>query len=412
MLLEIGASQHLFGHALQIAEQVQDQAQEHEATQGYVLCAAVAPTPLAAEILARAIPHANPHANADESDASSDKHLNAPTVAPRECLFVESRSALTSALDQCPVPLLWDAKLCARLEAVGVHRLGQCRALPAAGFRKRYGRAALIELQRLYGDCADPRPLYVPPSGFQRRIELDEECPNSAQLEPVCAILFEELARVLVAQDRSVHQLQLRFHHGRGEGSHDAAQAPTEVRLGLRQAGRQPQRWSELLHEHLQRLALPAPVRTVELMATDFLDPGAGQMDFWQSARADQREALMERLTARLGTSALRHVRTVANHRPEAATEQYTAASCATGQTCPDSSLSLATRPIWLLATPRAVSPTQLRQISPPERLESNWWENECTRDYHRARNAQGQLVWVYRDHRDGERWYLHGLFG
>ncbi len=50
-----------------------------------------------------------------------------------------------------------------------------------------------------------------------------------------------------------------------------------------------------------------------------------------------------------------------------------------------------------------------------PERIESGWWDGkDVRRDYFVAENPQGELMWIYRDHRygidDGE-WFLHGVF-
>ena len=50
-----------------------------------------------------------------------------------------------------------------------------------------------------------------------------------------------------------------------------------------------------------------------------------------------------------------------------------------------------------------------------PERIESGWWDGkDVRRDYFVAENPQGEIMWIYRDHRygidDGE-WFLHGVF-
>ena len=50
-----------------------------------------------------------------------------------------------------------------------------------------------------------------------------------------------------------------------------------------------------------------------------------------------------------------------------------------------------------------------------PERIESGWWDGtDVRRDYFVARSPQGELMWIYRDHRygtdDGE-WFVHGVF-
>ena len=83
----------------------------------------------------------------------------------------------------------------------------------------------------------------------------------------------------------------------------------------------------------------------------------------------------------------------------------------------------MAPRPLWLLAEPQPLA--HLFENRPwipawklrdgPERIESGWWDGtDVRRDYFVAESPQGEIMWIYRDHRygvdDGE-WFLHGVF-
>jgi protein ImuB len=47
-----------------------------------------------------------------------------------------------------------------------------------------------------------------------------------------------------------------------------------------------------------------------------------------------------------------------------------------------------------------------------PERIESGWWDGgDVRRDYYRASNRRGAMLWVYQDLRS-QAWYLQGVFG
>ena len=47
------------------------------------------------------------------------------------------------------------------------------------------------------------------------------------------------------------------------------------------------------------------------------------------------------------------------------------------------------------------------------ERIESGWWDgNDVARDYFVARNTRGLRLWVYRELRGEQHWFLHGIFG
>jgi len=77
-------------------------------------------------------------------------------------------------------------------------------------------------------------------------------------------------------------------------------------------------------------------------------------------------------------------------------------------------------RPLWLLQSPRKLItregvPTyqgELTLEAGPERIEAGWWDGEeVCRDYYVATNPMGEAFWVFREHRDLQAWYLHGVF-
>lgn len=74
-----------------------------------------------------------------------------------------------------------------------------------------------------------------------------------------------------------------------------------------------------------------------------------------------------------------------------------------------------APRPTRMLREPRVIpfdelSRLNILSISPIERLESRWWEEDARRDYFFAVSPEGQCLWVYRDSRT-ETYFLHGYF-
>ena len=77
--------------------------------------------------------------------------------------------------------------------------------------------------------------------------------------------------------------------------------------------------------------------------------------------------------------------------------------------------LPLAPRPTRLLRNPRAFTQKQVKALrflsrQPLERIESEWWHEEISRDYFFAVNDQGQCLWVYRDLKT-HAYFLHGYF-
>ena len=188
----------------------------------------------------------------------------------------------------------------------------------------------------------------------------------------------------------------------------------------------------QVLRERLARLSLPAPVAAIGL-ASERVAPLAGRN--LRLLPGDEglvpEVPLIDRLRARLGEDAVQLVTPHAEHRPELATRGSEVAPVpvdtpASGRRKATKSnaivppLPAAPRPLWLLGEPQPLAtlleeqPWVLREG--PERIESGWWDGrDVRRDYYVAENPNGEIVWIYRDHRygtdDGE-WFLHGLFG
>ena len=54
----------------------------------------------------------------------------------------------------------------------------------------------------------------------------------------------------------------------------------------------------------------------------------------------------------------------------------------------------------------------KLELVAGPERIEAGWWDGEeVCRDYYVAANPSGEAFWIYREHRDAQSWYMHGMF-
>jgi protein ImuB len=134
--------------------------------------------------------------------------------------------------------------------------------------------------------------------------------------------------------------------------------------------------------------------------------------------QAIDRERLVERLSARLGSEKVFGIEIGDDHRPEKGWRR--ASLAARKATPPAPKRSNVPRPAWLLQRPhRLVSrdgtPTlqgELTLAAGPERIEAGWWDGEeVRRDYYMATNARGECYWIFREHHDPAAWYLHGIF-
>ena len=424
LLLEIGGCLRLFGGASAIVEAVLAGC----AAQDYSVAWAAAPTPLGARWLAQA--------GGGE--------------------IYEAAAAMQAALADlpCSVPG-WPAEMQDRLGSFGLKRLGELRALPAAGLRRRIGNAPLDDMLRAWGDLPDPQKSFVFPETFAQNIELPARVEHAEALAFAGQRLFAALAGWLHGRQLLARVCSLQFTHD--DGSRSA------LTLRLAEPAADEGRFLRLLREHLARLKLAAPVEALCLRADEVIArPGASAHLFQQAVAGEGALACLERLRARLGEGAVCSLAQRADYRPEQATlacevgtgvvinsgatpgaNSGTASSATQGATSsatssatsgmpadsdlppfsPSTATGSATRPLWLLPEPQALAERAdgphwhgpLVFLTRAERLESGWWDageagaaGDLRRDYFVARNPQGQWAWIFRD---AQGWFLHGLF-
>ncbi len=367
LLLEIGGSLKLFKSLSCLQQRIRAGLAQLD----YQAALATAPTPLGALVLAR-----------------SGDGCGARTPAELHRLLAPLAVSL----------LGWDDRTLQRISAVGVRNIAECAALPRAGFARRYGADKRLQLDRLLGQAADPRPAYAPPPRYQRSLELSFETVHSQAMKPAFERLFLDLHADLLGRDCGILGIQIKLVHGR--------HPDTAFKLGLQSPNREVPRWMSLLHERLQGMSLPAAVRCIRIEAVEFAALGQRQTQLWPQMHAEQRQALLERLAARLGPSALSGLSTHAAPCPEQAWRKTDPGQ---GQ---NAAPEPRPRPLWLLPQPAAVPFARLQLRSGIERIEGGWWEQDCHRDYYRAQTRHGQRIWVFRDHARPDQWFIHGLFG
>lgn len=380
--LEVASCLRLFGGHAQLTSAILRGVREL----GFHAAIGIAPTPLAARLIARA-----------ESQG----------LQVRACLEPEH---LRARVDELPLFLFdWPEKTLARLTDLGVLRVKDILALPAAGIARRFGPEIVLALDRLVGRQSDPRLPYAPPPRFRSRIELPAEADSvEALLFPLRRLLaeFEGHAR---GRGAGAQHLRLTLEHGR--------KARTRVELDFASPEREPDFILSIAREKLGRLH-SAPTLAMSLRA-DALLAYVPRTATWLPGAQEQaldRGRLLERLAARLGSERVFGIALADDHRPELNW------NCAThgGKVEPPHTRPRGRRPLWLLHRPQRLVTSEgtpllqgrLDLQAGPERIEAGWWDGrEVARDYYIARNPNGESYWIYREHRDPGAWYLHGVF-
>jgi len=395
VVAEVSASLRLFGGARRLRERLLAQAAQTGLAPG---ACAWAPTALAALALARCPDHTRP-------------------------------GRLAERLDALPLAALSAAQAHhAMLARLGCRRLGELRRLPRAALARRFGPALLAALDRAYGDAPEAHAWLSLPERFSARLELPWRVEHAPVLLHFAEALLRRLCAFLAARHAGVRALRLTWQHD-AMRPRDAAEGG-ELSLATADTTRDLQRLTRLLAEHLARTTLAAPAGEIHLSADTLLPletPSAGLLPGAPTAQeATTTNALLERLSVRLGAARVREGRLREDHRlAEMQRWQPWPAPPAPATRPPPGP-----QPTWLVEPPQPLRCDAreqplwcgpLARISGPHRIEAGWWESGAgsglqTRDYFVYRSAARGLLWVYRERLPatsavGSGWFLHGVF-
>lgn len=382
LLLEVRGSFRLFGGAAALLERVRTELALYNAG----LQIALAPTARSAQWLAR--------------DATT------PSLCPPRELAQRMGSLPVCALQ-------WPLSVELQLARFGVTSIGDVLRLPRKDLARRIGSRAVHEIEQALGKAPWLHPTWHRPATYNDRVLLDFEVETTPLLEKLLERPLARLKRRLIGASLAINELHLTLRH---------RESDTRVVVRLQAPTADTAHISQLLHEHLDRLVLAAPIREVVLAAPRLLAARAVSQSLATDPTSrhaaacdpDAASRLLEQLQSRFGAQAVRSLALRPHHLPERAqhlTTPTTARDCAT---VPQ---NLPRRPLWLLSTPQPLD-VEHRQgsfylASSPETIEVETWDGPAVRRaYYRARTVEGAHWWVFRDLTSPQRWYLHGLFG
>ncbi|BAO43727.1 Y-family DNA polymerase [Thiolapillus brandeum] len=377
LLLEVGGSARLFGGRDALLEQLREDPLAPAALEYQAL----APSPGAAALLARVRPGCR----------------------------VETFRELRQTLETIPLAQLTrNARLLDLMRGIGLSRIGDALSLPRPELARRVGPEPALLLDRLLGRAPDPRPLWQPPEHFRQSLLLLAEIEQAPALQFPARRLVAALSAFLRGRDAATQKLRWRFLHRNAPSSllEQGMLAPTNDSDHI----------LELFRQHLEHLQLPEAVVEMVLEVDTWQAADKTHGDLFSAPREGE-QGFLERLCARLGTSAVRGLQGQPDHRPEKSWA-YREPVVGAGSR---ESLDVAAKeaPLWLLPQSRRLplrngqpwheGRLELRAFS--RRIETGWWDDgDIARDYYRATNPAGQQLWVYRDRRNGH-WYLQGVF-
>lgn len=390
--------------------------------------------------------------------AHADTALAAVALARHTALSGQdddNKASVGALLDALPLSVLPGmAQHQATLARLGCQTLAQVRRLPRGGLSRRFGAPLLQALDQAYGLRPEAFEWLTLPPVFEARLELPGRVEAAPALLFAANRLLAQMCAWLAGRQAGVLAFTLRWLHDwhRRDSSREG-----EWTIRLASPSRDLPRLSRLLAEHLQRIALHAPVGDISLYADEIEALPLSSLNLFQahgdaqlSAQPDalitpaaqrvQREALLallEKLSVRLGADRVLQARVQADHRLECAqTWQPALAALSTRQGPMPKPEPVADmpQPCWVLPEPmplalsaegpglreRPLYQGKLKLLAGPHRIESGWWDTTSghalvVRDYYLASSEHAGLLWVFKARHapdgQGSPWFLHGFF-
>jgi len=321
------------------------------------------------------------------------------------------------------------------LSRLGLKRIGDLIRLPRASLTKRFGPLVLQRLEQALGRMPEPFSPLLPITPWRASRVLSEPITLQEHILILIGRLVEDVTPLLVRDGKGARALNLALFRVDGE--------TTEIALHMAGATNDPAHIAKLFALKLDAVAedydagFGFEAARLDVTAADDVAPRQSDMESDETAAAVELDALIDRLSMRLGAENICILKPHESHIPERAMRAVPANARETEANKQSWSASPSQpRPLTLLPTAESAEVTALLPEGPPrrfhwrgvrysitltegpERLRPEWWRgNEAReRDYYIVEDEKGRRFWLYRDglYDDGgapPRWYVHGVF-
>lgn len=448
LFLDVSRTSAVLGGLLQVLSSIR----RHFSQQGYETQVRYGQTIGQAWSLA----HAPPLSHTQSADLSSPN-----TTLPIDDTQQEPTAEdIGAALEELPIACLpAEPETCLLLAELGVETLGQLLMLPRASLPSRFGNHLNRRIAQLLGQADERILVHHPEQSLKWRHRLEYPSGDWDVLQTIVYLLLQQAVNTLAPRQQGILSLVCRFRAGS-----QIIQLP----LQLVEPTRDLDYLLQLLGIQIDRQQLNEMQELVELHILVVGDQRPQQQWLFEDqkdTKRQQRAALIERLSARLGPESVQQLRHQSQALPErnfvprkkmtlakplptegkGKRKRKSAPSNAPATPTSPSAASLE-RPTRLYSRPKRMkwdgqkfylpqrsleSPNSPPTTSPwvpltfqlagstlhvvyavgPERIESQWWEGKWVRrDYFRIQTQTGQRFWIFRQ-ASSQQWYLHGDF-
>jgi protein ImuB len=331
----------------------------------------------------------------------------------------------TALLDHPPAALRLAPETLARLQRLGLTKIGPVASFPRRALRRRLGTELLLRLDQAFG-IEDEMILPVQPvEPYQERLPCLEPIGTAGGIGIALERLLEMLCGRLQRDGKGLREAFFKAYRVDGR--------LMEARIGTNRGSNHcPHLW-RLFEEKIRDFEPDPGIELFTIDAPKTEDVSPLQKTLWTGACGpdDPRLAeLADRISNKLGPGLIHRYLPAEHYWPERSFRTAAGFDEAPASVWPADR----PRPIHLLPTPERIEvaapipdyppmhfryKNQLHKIvhaDGPERIEQEWWiEGAQHRDYYVVEDEHGARYWLFRSgHYTGDhskQWYLHGFF-
>ncbi|AOM80004.1 Y-family DNA polymerase [Pedobacter steynii] len=322
-----------------------------------------------------------------------------------------------------PAALRLEAGILARLQKLGLYRIGSFINMPRTALRRRFGADLLTRLDQALGTAPEQIEPIQPVVPFQERLPSLEPIRTATGIEIALRRLLEALCQRLFREGKGLRKSLFRGYRIDGEVQ--------QIEIGTNQPVRNIEHLFKLFQLKIATIRPGLGIELFVLEAPVVEDLSIQQESLWAASNQKHTAiaSLLDRIAGRFGAGAIHRYLPDEHYWPERSIREASSLQEKPAITWPDDQ----PRPVCLLAKPEPIQVTspipdyppmlfiykgqihKIRKADGPERIEREWWiEQGLIRDYYRVEDEQGARYWVFRSgHYENHEpeWFIHGFF-
>ncbi|UPK67496.1 Y-family DNA polymerase [Chitinophaga filiformis] len=338
--------------------------------------------------------------------------------------IIDSGGQREALMSLPPAALRLEAETLARLQKLGLHKIGSFIQMPGPVLRRRFGQQLLIRLGQALGyEMEVIEPLYpLPP--YEERLPCLEPIRTAPGIEIAMKVLLEQLCLRLQKEGKGLRTAILKGYR--------VDNRMVQAEIGTSHASHNPQHLFRLFELKIPTIEPALGIELFTLEATKVEEVSSLQEALWignPGIKAPAVAEFLDRVSGKLGEDCIRRYLPAEHYWPERSFEMATSLDEKPATTWRTDK----PRPVQLLSKPEPIEVTapipdyppmlfrykgklhEIKKADGPERIEREWWlDGGEHRDYYNVEDADGQRYWLFRSgHYSGDQsqWFIHGFF-